>query len=834
MEKIIIDLEAKTGKAVKDIDKVVKKVQKLNKSVTETNKTATKTGKGLSGAFKEFGSAISGSIPLLGRLKTALISTGVGAFVVLLGSLVTLFKKAADVGADFEKSLSTLAAVTGKTTEELISLNLQAKELGSSTQFTAIEVLALQTELAKLGFTIRDIENSTPAILDLSASLEVDLASAAELAGSVVRSFGLTTKETQKVVDVMALSTSASALNFEALKESLKVVAPAARATGVSIEKTSALLGVLANNGLKGSVAGTGLSKTFVELNKKGITLEQGIDKIKNSTNKLNTAIDLVGVVGAKSFLSLAESGEQINQLQKDFEGAEGAAKRMAEVRLDNLAGDTTKLSSAWEGFLLGLEDGDGIINKIQRGSVQFLTSSINALSLIIDYLGFSFKDTWSQTKLITSATVDFLVGNFTVLGNSIKLFANKAILQFSEIPIIGKAIDKKSIQSNIDEANKAIIKGSERLEKANKKFRQAAFNQATAYGRFAVSQEAKARRRAEKEQSIIDKKIKEDKLKDDKKLSDEEAERLKKEREKLAKLDEKTKKESQNLEDKTELQKAQRRRERALKELADIELNETEKREAKKRINDYYDEIEKEAKNKDDEKQKQKDLEDSEKAAEKLALDKENELLSFEQQRELIKEREKLLLNDETINEKDRLKLQKQFSAAKIKIAKTEADAKRKTLDATGNALNQLGAIAGEETAAGKALGIASATINTYRGVSDALAATTVTPFDTALKFINAGAILSSGLKNVKKIVSVKVPKSSGGGAVPSGGSVGSAPNIPSQPPSFNVVGAGATNQLAEAIGGQSQQPVQAYVVANDVTTSQSLDRNIVEGASI
>jgi len=58
--------------------------------------------------------------------------------------------------------------------------------------------------------------------------------------------------------------------------------------------------------------------------------------------------------------------------------------------------------------------------------------------------------------------------------------------------------------------------------------------------------------------------------------------------------------------------------------------------------------------------------------------------------------------------------------------------------------------------------------------------------------------------------------------------------PTPSSVPPSFNVVGGGATNQLAEAIGGQSQQPVQAYVVANDVTTSQSLDRNIVEGASI
>ena len=85
MEKIVIELEAKTGKAVKD-------VEKLNKSVTETTKTAKKTGKGLSGAFKGLSGAITGAIPMLGKLKTALISTGVGALVVVFGSLVALFK----------------------------------------------------------------------------------------------------------------------------------------------------------------------------------------------------------------------------------------------------------------------------------------------------------------------------------------------------------------------------------------------------------------------------------------------------------------------------------------------------------------------------------------------------------------------------------------------------------------------------------------------------------------------------------------------------------------------------------------------------------------------
>ena len=221
-----------------------------------------------------------------------------------------------------------------------------------------------------------------------------------------------------------------------------------------------------------------------------------------------------------------------------------------------------------------------------------------------------------------------------------------------------------------------------------------------------------------------------------------------------------------------------------------------------------------------------------SKKAAEKLALDKENDLLSFEEQRAVIAQREALLLEDETINSKDRTDLLKTYSDKRKQIEEAELEAKKKTLGDTENALNQLSNIAGESTVAGKGFAVASATLNTYRGVSDALAATTATPFDTALKFINAAAILTNGLRNVKKIISVKIPNAKGGGGTggassPSGGAI-------SQPPAFNVVGQGGTNQLAQVIGEQTQQPVQAYVVANDVTSAQSLQRNIQSEAGI
>ena len=221
-----------------------------------------------------------------------------------------------------------------------------------------------------------------------------------------------------------------------------------------------------------------------------------------------------------------------------------------------------------------------------------------------------------------------------------------------------------------------------------------------------------------------------------------------------------------------------------------------------------------------------------SKKAAEKLALDKENDLLSFEEQRSILAQREALLLADKTINEKDRTELEKTYSDKRKEIDKLEADSKKHQPQRTEDGLNQLSDIAGESTVAGKGFAVASATLNTYRGVSDALAAETLTPFETALKFVNAAAILTNGLRNVKKIVSVKIPNAKGGGGTggassPSGGAI-------SQPPAFNVVGQGGTNQLAQAIGQQEQQPVQAYVVANDVTSAQSLQRNIQTEAGL
>lgn len=172
----------------------------------------------------------------------------------------------------------------------------------------------------------------------------------------------------------------------------------------------------------------------------------------------------------------------------------------------------------------------------------------------------------------------------------------------------------------------------------------------------------------------------------------------------------------------------------------------------------------------------------------------------------------------------------EKANSDARKKITEEEYKAKIAQAQEASNTLSMLSELAGKDTLAGKALGIASATINTYVGVTEALKqkSTLPSPFDVVAKVANVATVLATGFKAVKAITAVQVP-GGGGGATPtpisvSGGSVAA--------PSFNVVGTSGQNQIAQTLGNQA--PVKAYVVSNDVSTAQSLDRNIVKTATL
>jgi len=175
-------------------------------------------------------------------------------------------------------------------------------------------------------------------------------------------------------------------------------------------------------------------------------------------------------------------------------------------------------------------------------------------------------------------------------------------------------------------------------------------------------------------------------------------------------------------------------------------------------------------------------------------------------------------------------LKNEKNVSDASVKIADEERKAKQTALDGYAGAVSSLSNTIGQETAAGKGLAVASALISTYAAITATLENTAKTAAGGIPGYAIAQSIATgvAGLAAVKKIVAVKVPGGGGGSS-----QTGSMPTAPT-PPSFNIVGASGETQLADAIGSQTQRPARAYVVSNDVTTAQEMDRNIIEGASI
>ena len=252
------------------------------------------------------------------------------------------------------------------------------------------------------------------------------------------------------------------------------------------------------------------------------------------------------------------------------------------------------------------------------------------------------------------------------------------------------------------------------------------------------------------------------------------------------------------------------------------------------KELNDGFDETDRLKEEKRQEDLAAKKLIEQEALIIELELTKEFELLNFEEQKEILNQRDAILLADETLSEKQRTELAKQSAEARAKVVDLENKAKEDSMASYADSLGKIGGIVGKETQAGKMAASAGALISTYLNASKARTSQLAIPTpDAPIRAALAmGVEIASGLQQVKAINSVKVPKASGGSSASAPSP--SVPSAPSLPPSFNIVGASDTNQLADAVAGQSQAPIQTYVVANDVTTAQSLQNNIVEGATI
>ena len=316
---------------------------------------------------------------------------GIAAKVTAVVAAFKMLASTTKIITNFEAAQSRLASILGTTVEGLGRMTDSAIELGRKTQYTASQVTDLQTELAKLGFAEADILSMQESVLKFAAAVGTDLASAAARAGATMRGFGLTAEQTSDMLNVMAVSTSKSALSFNYLDSTLGKLVPVAKSFGLDTEGTVALLGTLANAGIDASSAGTSLRNIFIQLanadsklnqtlGKQPKTMEELIEafaKLRDRGLELGEATELTDKRSASMFLTLVNGADDCYELYKELGNANGALDDMYETMTHNVKGAVDQVKSAWEGFVLSLRGSTGILYTVLT-NVRDLIGELN------------------------------------------------------------------------------------------------------------------------------------------------------------------------------------------------------------------------------------------------------------------------------------------------------------------------------------------------------------------------------------------------------------------------------------------------------------------------
>ena len=377
-----------------------KNTAEYRKLSQEYNKVTRSAKKG-DAQLKKLDKTVGDNFRNVGNYKGAIskLSSVLGTLGIAFG-ISTVVRGAFNSITSFEDANAKLSATLGTTTSQTQDLQAVQRELGRTTSFTAGEVAELQVELAKLGFSQDEIKNSTEGILLLAKASGTDLANASEIAGSTLRAFGLETSETGHLADVMAKSFSSSALDITKFKESMKFVAPVSKSANVSLEETTALLSILANNGVKGSQAGTSLKRIMSEMAKTGKPLKEALQDVADAGLNLTSAQDEVGRSAQTSLLILGDNIDKIDGFTQMYNTADGSAKAMAETMDNTLSGSIKRLGSAWEGFLLDMNDGTGASNSL-REAIDFLSENLTEImSVVVTAL-----EIWVKYQLVIKAS---------------------------------------------------------------------------------------------------------------------------------------------------------------------------------------------------------------------------------------------------------------------------------------------------------------------------------------------------------------------------------------------------------------------------------------------
>lgn len=309
---------------------------------------------------------------LLNLLKNPLLQAG-AFFGVSLGLTDTI-----NTQKDFEAAMSQVQAVSGADSDELNQLTKKAEEMGATTKFTATDSAEAFNYMAMAGWKTEDMLDGISGIMQLAAAANEDLGTTSDIVTDALTAFGLKASDAGMFSDVLAAASSNANTNVSMMGETFKFAASMAGSLGYSVQDVALMTGLMANSGIKASMAGTALNSIMTRLSTNTHhardTLEElGIkffdaqgnarplvdvmEELRDATANMNdeqktsVANAIAGTNSQKGLLAILNASEtDYNKLANAIDNAAGASERMADTQLDNLSGSITLLQSAVDG----------------------------------------------------------------------------------------------------------------------------------------------------------------------------------------------------------------------------------------------------------------------------------------------------------------------------------------------------------------------------------------------------------------------------------------------------------------------------------------------------
>lgn len=364
---------------------------------------------------------------LLNLLKNPLLQAG-AFFGVSLGLTDTI-----NTQKDFEAAMSQVQAVSGADSDELEQLTKKAEEMGATTKFTATDSAEAFNYMAMAGWKTEDMLDGISGIMQLAAAANEDLGTTSDIVTDALTAFGLKASDAGMFSDVLAAASSNANTNVSMMGETFKFAASMAGSLGYSVQDVALMTGLMANSGIKASMAGTALNSIMTRLSTNTHhardTLEElGIkffdaqgnarplvdvmEELRDATanmndeQKTNIANAIAGTNSQKGLLAILNASEaDYNKLADAIDNASGASKRMADTQLDNLEGSITLLQSAVDGVKISF---GSRLNHYVRDVADGLTAAMPdveaALSDFMDFVDRKYDVMQAKMRDLTAS----------------------------------------------------------------------------------------------------------------------------------------------------------------------------------------------------------------------------------------------------------------------------------------------------------------------------------------------------------------------------------------------------------------------------------------------